>query len=92
MLLKNSLELKILHQSVTVGISSKEDEEYYLNIAEQLNKDLNNILHRLNIPSDATAYVRLLFKLAVENDRLKNSASKLDVESALDRCISKLDI
>lgn len=86
------MELRILRQSVTVGVNSKEDEEYYMKIAGKLNDELGDILNHLDIPSDTKAYVRLLFKLAVENDKLKNSITTLETESALDRCISKLDI
>lgn len=86
------MELRILRQSVTVGVNSKEDEEYYMKIAGKLNDELGDILNHLDIPSDTKAYVRLLFKLAVENDKLKNSIATLETESALDRCISKLDI
>lgn len=90
--MKNSLELKILRQSVNVSISSKEDEEYYMKIAEKLNDELSEILKHLDIRSDTKAYVRLLFKLAVENDKLTRNSLKLDEESTLDRCISKLNI
>lgn len=90
--MRKSLELRILRQSVTVGVNSKEDEEYYMKIAGKLNDELGDILNHLDIPSDTKAYVRLLFKLAVENDKLKNSITTLETESALDRCISKLDI
>lgn len=90
--MRKSLELRILRQSVTVGVNSKEDEEYYMKIAGKLNDELGDILNHLDIPSDTKAYVRLLFKLAVENDKLKNSIATLETESALDRCISKLDI
>lgn len=90
--MKNSLELKILRQSVNVSVSSKEDEEYYMKIAEKLNDELSEILKHLDIPSDTKAYVRLLFKLAVENDKLTRNSLKLDEESTLDRCISKLNI
>lgn len=90
--MKNSLELKILRQSVNVSVSSKEDEEYYMKIAEKLNDELSEILKHLDIRSDTKAYVRLLFKLAVENDKLTRNSLKLDEESTLDRCISKLNI
>lgn len=86
------MELKILRQSVNVSVSSKEDEEYYMKIAEKLNDELSEILKHLDIRSDTKAYVRLLFKLAVENDKLTRNSLKLDEESTLDRCISKLNI
>lgn len=88
----NSVDLKVLGQSLKLNVS-KGEEQYYKDIAKELNEMLEEFLQKSQLRSEIKAAISVAYKLLLDNKNLKEQLSCYDnFDSRIDDLISKLDI
>lgn len=88
----NSIDLKVLGQSLKLNVP-KGEEQYYKEIAEELNKMIEEFVSKSQLRSEIRAAVSVAYKLLLENKKLKEQLSCYDeIDSRIDELINKFDV
>ena len=87
----DSIELKVLGQSLRLNIS-KGEEQYYKDIASELNGLIEEFLQKSQLRSEIKAAISVAYKLLLENKKLQEQISCYkDMDSRIDELINKFD-
>lgn len=88
----DSIEFKVLGQSLKLNVH-KDEEQYYKEIAEELERMMVEFINKSQLRSEIRAAVSIAYKLLLENKKLQNQLSCYDgIDSRIDELINKLDI
>ena len=87
----NSIELKIIGQSLRVSVAEGQ-EQYYRDIAKELTEQIDEFLKKATLRSEIKATVSVAYKLVLENKQLKEQLSCYEnIDNRIDDLINKLD-
>lgn len=87
----HSIELKVFGQTLLLNVAEEKDQ-YYIDIAEELNNVLEEFSKKSQLRSDIKVAVSVAYKLLLENKQQKEFATFYeDIGNKIDSLIVKLD-
>lgn len=85
------MELKVLGQNLLLNVP-KGQEQYYADIAHELNEMMDELAKKTQLRSDIKVAVSVAYKLLLENKQLKETISCYsDIDNRIDDMLIKLE-
>lgn len=85
------MELKVLGQNLLLNVP-KGQEQYYADIAHELNEMMDELAKKTQLRSDMKVAVSVAYKLLLENKQLKETISCYsDIDNRIDDMLIKLE-
>ena len=85
------MELKVLGQNLLLNVP-KGQEQYYSDIAQELNEMMDELGKKTQLRSDIKVAVSVAYKLLLENKQLKETISCYsDIDNRIDDMLIKIE-
>ena len=85
------MELKVLGQNLLLNVP-KGQEQYYADIAQELNEMMDELGKKTQLRSDIKVAVSVAYKLLLENKQLKETISCYsDIDNRIDDMLIKIE-